>query len=293
MTMDAGLKAHLATGVTTVARAWAVTRADGLRLGFTDHDRDLEFDGLVFRADSGLSALAVEQATGLAVDNTEALGALSAAAITEADIDAGRYDGAEVVAWLVNWAEVAQRHVVFRGSIGEIERRGGAFKAELRGLTEGLNRPLGRVYQAPCSAVLGDGACGLDLTDPLYRWEGPVAALEGGLVLETGEAYEAGWFERGRLTVLDGAAQGLLGPVKGDAPLTDGLRRITLWTELRAALAVGDTVRVEAGCDKRFDTCRGKFGNVLNFQGFPDIPSEDWVAVHPGATPSRSGGSRR
>ena len=135
MTMDAGLKAHLATGVTTVARAWAVTRADGLRLGFTDHDRDLEFDGLVFRADSGLSALAVEQATGLAVDNTEALGALSAAAITEADIDAGRYDGAEVMAWLVNWAEVAQRHVVFRGSIGEIERRGGAFKAELRGLT--------------------------------------------------------------------------------------------------------------------------------------------------------------
>ena len=182
------LKAHLASGATTLARAFVVTRRDGVVLGFTDHDRDLSFDGITFRADSGLTAKALQQATGLAVDNTEAFGALRSDAICEADILAGRYDGAEVQGWLVNWAEVAQRHVVFRGSIGEIERRGGAFKAELRGLTEGLNRPLGRVYQAPCSAVLGDGACGLDLTDPLYRWEGPVAALEGGLVLETGEA---------------------------------------------------------------------------------------------------------
>ena len=73
----AELHAHLATGLTTVARCWALTRSDGLRLGFTDHDCDLDFDGLSFRAGTGLSAMALQQATGLSVDNTEALGALS------------------------------------------------------------------------------------------------------------------------------------------------------------------------------------------------------------------------
>ena len=51
----AELHAHLATGSTTVSRCWAVTRADGTRYGFTDHDVDLVFEGLRFRADTGLS----------------------------------------------------------------------------------------------------------------------------------------------------------------------------------------------------------------------------------------------
>ncbi|MDP4989929.1 MAG: DUF2163 domain-containing protein, partial [Marivita lacus] len=126
----------MGTGVTTVARVWEVRCRDGRRFGFTDHDLDLSFDGLVFRADTGMSAAAVQQGTGLSVDNTEAVGALSDASVTEADIAAGRFDGAEVTAWLVNWADVTARKVLFRGSLGEITRNGGAFTAELRGLTE-------------------------------------------------------------------------------------------------------------------------------------------------------------
>lgn len=98
-------QAHLDSGHTTLARCWQLVRSDGEILGFTDHDRDLAFAGTVFKADTGLTAQALEQSTGLAVDNSEALGALSAAAISEGDIAAGRFDGARVTAWLVNWAE--------------------------------------------------------------------------------------------------------------------------------------------------------------------------------------------
>ena len=45
--MDTGLKAHLETGLTTIAHAWAIERKDGIVLGFTDHDRDLSFDGVI------------------------------------------------------------------------------------------------------------------------------------------------------------------------------------------------------------------------------------------------------
>ena len=70
-------QAHLSSGHTTLARCWQVVRKDGVVLGFTDHDRDLSFDGVTYRADTGLSALSLAQSTGLSVDNTEAIGALS------------------------------------------------------------------------------------------------------------------------------------------------------------------------------------------------------------------------
>ena len=73
MTYPQALKDHLATGVTTLARCFAVTRRDGVVIGFTDHDRDLSFDGILFRADSGLTAKAIQQSTGLSVDNSEGL----------------------------------------------------------------------------------------------------------------------------------------------------------------------------------------------------------------------------
>lgn len=289
------LHAHLGSGVATVARAWSVTRMDGVRYGFTDHDCPLTFEGMTFRANSGLTAKALQQATGLSVDNTEAMGALTDDAIREEDIAAGRFDGAEVTAWLVNWADVEARRVMFRGTIGEIRRGSGAFHAELRGLTEALNRPVGRVYQRPCSAVLGDGACRVDLTAPGYSFEGPVLGLEDNNAILAGSlsGFDPGWFQRGRLEVLTGEAQGLGAAIKRDRIRGDGLRVIEVWEPLRTMPAVGDTVRLVTGCDKRFETCQYKFGNILNFQGFPDVPEEDWITVNPSQAKALGGGSRR
>ena len=286
------MKAHLAGGATTLARCFAVTRKDGLVLGFTDHDRDLGFDGMVFRADSGLTAKAIQQATGLSVDNSEAFGALRSAAITEADILAGRYDGAEVRAWLVNWADPAVRVLQFRGTLGEIVRSGGAFTAELRGLSEALNQPVGLIYHARCSAVLGDGRCGFDLSQPGYAEERPVEVVEEGRVFRFAAmpGFEDRWFEKGRLVVLDGVAKGLVGSIKNDRVRGVG-REVELWQGLGAVPAQGDMVRIEAGCDRRAETCRLKFNNFLNFRGFPHIPGEDWVMSYPVSSARNDGGS--
>lgn len=288
-----GLNDHLATGTTTLARAWAVQRADGVVLGFTDHDRDLEFDGIVFRAGSGLTARALQQTTGLAVDNSEALGALSDAALTEADLMAGRYDGADVLIWWVNWADVTERRLLFRGSLGEVARDGAAFRAELRGLTEPLGRPSGRIFQSPCSAVLGDAACRFDLSTPGYAVELPAEVVTEGerFVFADLPGFDDRWFEKGRLEVVSGAAAGLAGAIKADRAGPGGRREVVLWQRLAAAVAPGDMLRLQAGCDKRPETCRLKFGNFLNFQGFPDIPGEDWLMAVPRQGGANDGGS--
>lgn len=292
--LDPALRAHLETGVTTTCRCWALTRRDGVVMGFTDHDRGLGFNGIDFRADTGLSALTLQQSSGLSVDNTEALGALSDAAIREADIEAGRYDGAEIRAWLVNWQNVDQRHLQFRGTIGELRRKGGAFEAELRGLTEALNRPLGRVYQKPCTAVLGDADCAFDLTTPGYAADLPAEEITERRVFRFAglAGFDADWFRLGRLAVLDGAAGGLSGMIKRDR-FEGGKRVIELWHPLRAPVVTGDMLRLEAGCDKRMDTCRLKFNNLLNHQGFPDIPGDDWSVSDPSRAGDLDGGSRR
>lgn len=289
-----GLDAHLASGATGVCRCWLLTRADGVQFGFTDHDRVLTFEEVVFRPESGMRAMALSQSTGLAVDNTEALGALSDAAITEADIVAGRYDGARIEAWLVQWEAPENRVLQFRGQLGDLTRSGGAFRAELRGLSERMNIATGRVYQRGCSAVLGDSACRFDLAQAGYWAEGAIVAVEGHRVfwLSLSESFEGRWFERGRCEVLDGAAAGLVGAIKIDR-IEGDLRRVELWDRLRAEIRPGDRLRLTAGCDKDMQTCRLKFGNLLNFRGFPDLPGDDWMMAHPTRVSARDGGSRR
>jgi uncharacterized phage protein (TIGR02218 family) len=289
----AGLYAHLATGATTVCRAWTVRRRDGTVLGFTDHDLSLEVDGVLCRADSGMTARALQQTTGLSVDNSEAVGALSDAAITEADILAGRFDGAEVRSFLVNWTNPGDWVELFRGSFGEITRAGGSFATELRGLSEALNRPQGHAFQPGCSAVLGDARCRFDLVTPGYFIDIPAWRVEDErvFIFDAFPAFDDRWFQDGRLEAVSGAAGGLVGIVKADR--RDGAgRRIELWQGLGAKVVPGDGLRLIAGCDKAAATCRTKFGNFPNFRGFPHIPGEDWLASYPLGDQPNEGGSR-
>ena len=288
------LLAHLAGGVSTLCRAWAVRRRDGVELGFTDHDRDLRFDGLTYRAGTGMTARTLMQTTGFAVDNSEAVGALSSDAVTEADLLAGRYDAAEVRCWLVNWTDVGQRLLQFRGNFGEIVRSAGAFRAELRGLTEVLNQPQGRVYQRDCAAILGDAQCRFDLARPGFSAELAVQThTERRVFVFSGvTGFAAGWFEKGRLRLLDGQARGVIGLIKTDRT-EGGQRVIDLWDRIGPPVAAGDRIRLEAGCDRLAATCQSKFNNFLNFRGFPHIPGEDWLLSYPTGSGANDGGRLR
>jgi len=88
------------------------------------------------------------------------------------------------------------------------------------------------------------------------------------------------------------AARGLVCVIKRDRAGGE-FRVIELWHPLRAPVTTQDVLRIEAGCDKRARTCRLKFENFLNFQGFPDIPGDDWSITDPARAGSLNGGSRR
>src|SRR5215210_3869365 len=181
--ISSGLAAHLAEGVTTLCRCWRLMRRDGVALGFTDHDRDLAFDGTLFAARSGLEAAEASAELGFAVGGGEVAGALVSAGIAEADIAAGVYDDAPVETFLVNWQRPDDRLLLDTGAIGEIRRADGAFVAEVRGAMHRFDEERGRLYRATCSADLGDARCGVNLADPVFTATAAVARTDGALGL--------------------------------------------------------------------------------------------------------------
>ena len=280
--IDANIAAHLTTGATTLCRIWLVKRADGVELGFTDHDRSLEINGVTYIASSGMDAQAVQTTGGLAVNNSAAIGALSETGISEADITSGKYDNAEVFHWLVNWQDTNQTLMQFSGFLGDIKRSDGVFEVELRGLTEKLNQPNGRNYARHCGHILGEGKCGVNLENPAFKGIATVTSVDAfdHISVSGLDGYNQGWFSSGSLVWNSGNNSGARSVIKLDH-VENSIRSLSLWENTLSEISVGDTVSVFAGCSKSGAHCRNKFNNLLNFGGFPYLPGEDWSVAYP------------
>ncbi|MBA4132087.1 MAG: beta-tubulin [Hyphomicrobium sp.] len=285
--LPAGLALHLETGTTTLCWCWRLTRRDGVKQGFTDHDRDLQFDATTFEAAAGFEASEVRESLGLAVDNLEITGALSSAALEDADLEAGLYDDAEVEIFRVNWTDVAQRVLMRSGTLGEVKRAGGAFSAEVRGLSHYLQQPKGRLFQYTCDADLGDARCGVALAGSAFTGSGVVTAVTSERVFAASglDSFGADWFTRGLVTFASGAAAGQKIEVRRHTR-NGSVVAFDLWQPVRAPLTAGMTFTVTAGCDKTHTTCRAKFSNIANFRGFPHMPGNDYLTAvaRPGQT---------
>ena len=273
---SAAFLAHLEREVTTLCHCWRVTRRDGQVLGFTDHDRGLVVAGATFEPQTGFTASEARETMGLSTDATDVEGALSSDRISEADIAAGRYDGATVETLLVNWQAPAQHALLRSATIGKIVRQDGRFSVELESLAARLDQPSGRHYRKTCDAELGDQRCGFVLAGSGFSAAGAVAAVE---TTDTFGAsglggFADGWFANGRLNWTSGASAGRTERIVAHMR-RDGVAVLTLWRESAPALAAGDAFTLVAGCDKRFSTCQDKFSNALNFQGFPHMPGND------------------
>jgi len=288
--LSVSLQTHLDSGTTTLAWCWRLTRNDGAVFGFTDHDRPLTFDNTTFEPESGFTASEIRSGSDLSVDAQEAEGVLTSDIITETDILDGRWDNAAVEIWRVNWAGTSSRALLRRGAIGQLRRGRLHFVAEMRSLAHVLGQTIGRTFQASCDANLGDARCGVNLNDPAFKGTGTVVLLSGdrGFSVSGLSGFAEGWFALGTLQWLTGANTGRDAEVLTHA-LTGADVKITLLEAPVRPIDVGDTLNIFAGCDKRFETCKAKFTNAINFRGFPHIPGQDTVIRYAARGDANSG----
>lgn len=266
---------RLAQPVTRLVACWDVARTDGVRLGFTAHDRDLRIDGRHYRAQAGFQPSAVEQAAGTAVGNLTAQGVLGTGGLNETELVEGRYDGARVTVFLVDWAEPTLGTVpLFAGKIGDLTMAQDGFEADLRDVAQALENRVGVAFSSDCRAALGDTRCKVNLRG--LRETAAITRVDAADRFRVSTGRPSAWFDAGQARFWSGPNAGTTMEIAAQAG-----SEITLFLPPPRSPTVGDLVELTAGCDKRLTSCVDKFQNAANFRGEPFVPGTDSLLAYP------------
>lgn len=269
------LKAHLAQEVTTLATCWKLTRRDSTVFAFTDHDSDIEYESLLYKASTGFTPSAVQNSGSLSVDNLDVEGMLADDSIMEVDILAGLYDFAEIEIFQVNYNDLTQGCLQLRrGWLGEVAFQKQQFIAEVRGLTQKMSQTVGELFSASCRASFGDSRCKINLAS--HTVTGTVSGSSSQLqFIDEDRSEVSGVFSQGAVTFTSGANAGLGMEVKEYLYNSATGGQIVFALPVPYPISVGDTYSLVKGCDKTISTCHGTYNNVVNFRGEPLIPGID------------------
>jgi uncharacterized phage protein (TIGR02218 family) len=204
---------------------------------------------------------------------------MSSAAISEPDLVAGRWDGAAVRLFLVDWDDQGAAPLpVVRGELGTVSSSGTGFEAELRGPAAFLEGAAVEQTSPSCRAELGDKRCRVDLA-PLTRTTRIVSVMDEAEIEVEAAASGTDAYAFGRLRWLSGENSGLEAAIVGSEGSRLSLREAPVHPPLP-----GDLVEIQQGCDKLFATCIGRFANAENFRGEPHLPGMDLLTRYPGAS---------
>ena len=257
----------------TAASWWRIFRRDGVTLGFTTHDRDLWFGGVLHRAAPGLLPSAIRLTAGFEDDPGDVEGALSHDSISEADLARGRYDGARIESGIVDW-ETLECATLYSGSIASVSREAAGFKAALSCDKARLAEDSIPLASPSCRARFCGPGCGLN--PAAFETRTPVLALDPDAGTVTVGIADTSPYRYGILRWLDGPSTGL-----ESAILDANGNVLTLAQRIDADLSAGLRVRLREGCDKTIATCAARFGNAANFRGEPFLPGNDMLAQYP------------
>lgn len=281
--------AHLQGPVTTLAICWKIVKNNGDVILGTSHDRDIvisetnigqEVSASIFDltgtylASSGITPSDIVSSSDMSVDNMEVHGAVQQPSlfidVSVQDIESGLLDSAQVTTFRLNWQDPDDFQEVMRhGTLGDIPRTAeGEYRTEVRGLTQILQQSIGRTCGDRCDVKeFGDARCKFDVAAETR--DGTVTAVTSRRRFDTGLSgppATSPFFVLGKLTWLTGENAGFTGQVKLDN-VSGTVGNLEMWEPFPFDVEFGDTFTLTPGCDRRYETCRDVFGNLLNFRG--------------------------
>lgn len=195
--------------------------------------------------------------------------------ITPDDVTFGALDSAEVEIWMIDYLQPSEgRMNLFRGKISTVEiTDSGAASFQMEGFAADLLELVVETYSTTCPASLGDSRCQKDLT--AFTFSATVASVASRSQFTlSGVSQADGYFANGALRFTSGANNGFAFDIRN---WTQSTSRVDLWLPAIKDIQVGDTLSIVAGCDKQAVTCRTKFNNIINFQGFPFLPTKSQI----------------
>ncbi len=167
-TLSSDASDRLNSSVRTQCLCWRLVRRDGAIFGLTDHDRVLEIEATRYEPGATFRSGRLTQSIDLRPGSGDIEGALTNEFITADDLKSGAWDSCRVEVYRADWqrTDLGLIHI-WSGYFSEMsigpECR---FEARLVSLKSDLERPIGRVLQRRCDALLGDVRC---TAEPLGR----------------------------------------------------------------------------------------------------------------------------
>lgn len=284
----------------TFAALVKVICRDGTRLAFTSLDAALVYDDgddiLTYSPDNGVTGSRLQSATDFSVDNAEYSGIVRDSGISEADIRAGLFDFARIIAYEVNYEALSHGHrIICKGTAGETTFDESQFKIEFRSLTQQTKQPISTPYSLTCRARFGSkpiGTVGAEITERYpcnkdFVW---VTGTVTSLGTETDRMFSdaslpqsSGHFFPGVVEILSGNNQGVQMDVEEYAGVSDG-GEITLLFPLPYPLTIGTSYRIRQDCDKTKSMCKERHNNLPNMRAEHLTPVGDAGSIMvPGA----------
>ena len=264
---------------TTIARCWLIVRRDERVFAFTDHDSNLEIDGVTFLYSPSLKASAQESSIGLSSDSIELFGAFVHESILRSEVEQGLFDQGAVKAFEYDWKKHTKLSNTFEGVIVRNQFDESKVSIEAEASFGKLDLVYGRGFHRTCDANLGDKSCGLRLVHNVhYFFSTPLLVEKFILKIDKIESAPENSFYEGYIEFF--FEKLLLGRflIRQDN-LAGNVREFKTWAPMRDRRFIDCSVKITVGCSKSVKFCNEKFDNVLNFRGFPTIPNDDWLKV--------------
>lgn len=280
-TIPVALASHQAERATTLADALRVEREDGTVFGFTSADADVTISSQLYRASPGLLVTQIDWSAGFNVDNLDLTTLHDGTVFDQADVLSGVWRNAAFSLFRYNHADPGDGiDTLITGTLGDVQILRDTVVAELRGLQQYLQQPVGVISTKTCRAAFADFPAPVSdrtrcrLTAASFTVTGSVTAVTSNQVFtDSTKAQAADYFAEGVLTWTSGPSAGQRVKVKA---FSGG--QFELMLPMIENVAIGHTFSVIAGCRKRFEEdCVTRFGNGVNFQGQPHRPLLDEI----------------
>ncbi len=285
--LASGIRAALASRTATLATCWRLERTDGVIMGFTSHRKDIVWPdepGVIYRAKGGYTPSAIALDASLSVDNMELEGLLRDAGITDIDVREGVYDYAKVLVFQVDYTDVSLGRLINkRGTLGELKLQDGIYTTEIRGMAQVLTRIFIQTVTPDCGAQLFDNRCKKPRTSDWFNVGVVTSIINQYNEIDftiSGAARIASFFNDGLIKFTSGFGNNRFREVKKHT-VVGSTHTITLFFPTPWTITIGDTIEIEAGCDKLDSTCKNRFDNLINFRGYPDVPGTDKMLQYP------------
>lgn len=277
-------------------------RTDDTILGFTESDitqaRDIgDGDGSTDYKPGFLRTGidADKDLSGGSVDMKGILGTIAQNRVNPTEVRAGLFDYAEFTMFYIDIDTPSDTPLFIKsGFLGEVETQDSdIWLFEGVGRANNLTQPFLEVTQPECRYDTFDSRCGLD--PAAFTDTGTVTSVSlarSSFAATMSGSRENGYFTLGLLTWSGGNNSGL-GPlsnieVKTHTELgSPAEATFLLYLKVPFNIEVGDTFSVQAGDDKKPETCKDRFSNLVNFGGEAGvgygIPGRDQIQKAPDA----------